>query len=118
MEPERESGQILCKGGIMIKKADDVDAYVQALRQLTARPQELVRMGQANASRAAQFGSERVQETMKMIYEIGGGIMDFSKLNYAMTIVEYQSISKVAKKLHMTQPALTRSLNHLENELG
>ena len=44
--------------------------------------------------------------------------MDFSKLNYAMTIVEHQSISKVAKKLHMTQPALTRSLNHLENELG
>lgn len=74
MEPERESGQILCKGGIMIKKADDVDAYVQALRQLTARPQELVRMGQANASRAAQFGSERVQETMKMIYErLAGG---------------------------------------------
>ena len=44
--------------------------------------------------------------------------MDFSKLNYVMTIAEYQSISKAAEKLHMTQPALTRSLNHLENELG
>lgn len=80
MEPERESGQILCKGGIMIKKADNVDAYVQALRQLTARPQELVRMGQANASRAAQFGSERVQETMKMIYERLAGDNGFLKI--------------------------------------
>ena len=69
MEPEREAEQVLCKGGIMIKKADDVDAYVQALRQLAANPQKLVLMGQANASRAAQFGSERVRETMKMIYE-------------------------------------------------
>ena len=44
--------------------------------------------------------------------------MDFSKLNYVMTIAEYQSISKAAEKLHMTQPALTRYLNHLEDELG
>ncbi len=74
MEPEREAEQIFCKGGIMIKNADDVDAYAQAVRQLAVKPQELVRMGQANASRAAQFGSERVQETMKMIYErLAGG---------------------------------------------
>ena len=69
MEPEREAEQIFCKGGIMIKNADDVEAYAQAVRQLAVKPQELVRMGQANASRAAQFGSERVRETMKMIYE-------------------------------------------------
>ena len=69
MEPEREAEQIFCKGGIMIKNADDVEAYAQAVRQLAVKPKELVRMGQANASRAAQFASERVQETMKMIYE-------------------------------------------------
>ena len=69
MEPEREAEQIFCKGGIMIKNADDVEAYAQAVRQLAVKPKELVRMGQANASRAAPFASERVQETMKMIYE-------------------------------------------------
>ena len=34
--------------------------------------------------------------------------MDFSKLNYAMTIVEYQSISKVAKKLHISRSYVSR----------
>lgn len=44
--------------------------------------------------------------------------MDSSKLHYVMTIAEYQSISRAAEKLHISQPALTRYVNKLEDELG
>ena len=67
----RESGDdpAVCKGGRMILKADDVEAYVEAVYQLASDPSSLCRMGQANARRAGEFDSRRVQEMMRKIYE-------------------------------------------------
>ena len=68
---ERESGDdpAVCKGGRMIRKADDVEAYVKAVYQLASDPGSLCQMGQANARRAGEFDSRRVQEMMRKIYE-------------------------------------------------
>ena len=44
--------------------------------------------------------------------------MEIEKLKYVAVIAEFKSISKAAEKLHMTQPALTRYLNHLEEQVG
>lgn len=69
MEMEQLGEVITCKGGVMIQKADHVDAYVQAMLRLASDSYERSRMGQANAYRAKQFGSDRVQEMMKTIYK-------------------------------------------------
>lgn len=44
--------------------------------------------------------------------------MDSAKFNYIRTIAECKSISKASQKLHISQPALTRYVNKLEDELG
>lgn len=44
--------------------------------------------------------------------------MDFNKLNYLMAIAELQSFSKAAKKCFVSQPALTRCVKNIEDELG
>lgn len=44
--------------------------------------------------------------------------MDSYKLKYVITIAEEQSISKAAKRLYVSQPALTKHINNLEKELG
>lgn len=43
--------------------------------------------------------------------------MDVKQLYYFKTIVEHQSISKAAERLHLAQPALSRQLKQLEEEL-
>lgn len=43
--------------------------------------------------------------------------MDVKQLYYFKTIVEHQSISKAAEQLHLAQPALSRQLKQLEEEL-
>ena len=63
------AGIILCRGGIMVKQADDADAYCQALLHLLSTPEELLEMGMANRTRAADFRSELVTEKMRKIYE-------------------------------------------------
>ena len=44
--------------------------------------------------------------------------MDLRVLQYFLTVVNEQSISRAAKVLHMTQPPLSRQLMDLEKELG
>ena len=44
--------------------------------------------------------------------------MDFRELQYVLAIQKYGNISKASNALYMTQPALSRFLQNLENELG
>lgn len=44
--------------------------------------------------------------------------MELRQLKYFLKIVEEQNLSRAAEALHMVQPALTRQLKALENELG
>lgn len=43
--------------------------------------------------------------------------MNFLQLEYFLTILKYNSISKAASELYITQPALSQQLIHLEKEL-
>jgi len=47
-----------------------------------------------------------------------GAKMDSKKLTYIQTIAEEGNITKAAKKLYLSQPALTIFLNKLESQLG
>ncbi len=44
--------------------------------------------------------------------------MDFNKLNYLMAVAELKSFSKAAEKCFVSQPALTRCVKSIEEELG
>lgn len=44
--------------------------------------------------------------------------MDFDQLEYFRTTAAYGSISKAAQAMHITQPALSRSIARLEDEVG
>lgn len=39
-------------------------------------------------------------------------------LRYFLTVIEEQSITHAANKLHLTQPTLSRQIKELEDELG
>lgn len=57
-----------CKGGYMVKKADDVDAYVEVLARMLKNPESMEVMKQANILRAKDFSMEKVSACMKQIY--------------------------------------------------
>ncbi len=40
--------------------------------------------------------------------------MEFNQLEQLVAIAKYGTISKAAEVLHLSQPALTRSMQHLE----
>ncbi len=44
--------------------------------------------------------------------------MDYSKYQYVITVAEMQSISRAARELYISQPALTKYINKLEEDLG
>ena len=44
--------------------------------------------------------------------------MSFDRLDYVMAIAEEQNMTKAAARLFISQPALTASINKLEEELG
>lgn len=44
--------------------------------------------------------------------------MDFNKLNYLLAVAELKSFSKAAQKCFVSQPALTRCVKNIEDELG
>lgn len=44
--------------------------------------------------------------------------MTNEKLEYILTIAEERNITRAAKRLYISQPALTLYLNRLENDLG
>ena len=45
-------------------------------------------------------------------------MIDFNKLNYLMAVAKLQSFSKAAKECYVSQPALTRCVKNIEDELG
>ena len=47
-----------------------------------------------------------------------GWIMDTDSFKYVIAIAEERSISAAARKLYITQPALTKHINKLEKRLG
>lgn len=58
-----------CKGGYMIQKADDADAYAEALALILRKPESMNSMKQANVLRAQQFSMEQVSARMEKIYQ-------------------------------------------------
>lgn len=44
-------------------------------------------------------------------------LMEFNQLEQLVTVAEYQTVSRAAEKLHISQPALTRSIQRLEEDL-
>lgn len=44
--------------------------------------------------------------------------MDFRQLKYFLEIVKYKSITKASESLHISQPALSKMIKGLEDELG
>ena len=44
--------------------------------------------------------------------------MDLLKLRYFYTVAELEHVTKAAEKLHVAQPAITKTVKLLENELG
>ena len=44
--------------------------------------------------------------------------MDIKDLQYVNSIIEWNSFSKAAKQLYISQPALSQSIKRLESELG
>ena len=49
---------------------------------------------------------------------VKGEKVDFKELEYVLFIAQEKNISKAARKLYITQPALSRALHHIEDELG
>lgn len=58
-----------CEGGIMVKKANDVNAYTNALIKLLTSPEQLSKMSISNALQATKFSSEKVDKKMREIYQ-------------------------------------------------
>lgn len=44
--------------------------------------------------------------------------MDFAKFQYVVSVAELSSFSKAAEKCHISQPALSKCINKIEDELG
>lgn len=67
--PLSQTGRLaFCKGGIMVKKADDPAAYCQALSHLLSAPAALKEMGNENRLRCQEFTVQKVGEKMEEIY--------------------------------------------------
>src|SRR3954469_8642026 len=49
---------------------------------------------------------------------IGGFIMDIRQLTYFLEVARQQSMTKAAEVLHISQPALSKMVKGLEEELG
>ena len=58
-----------CDGGILVKKADDVDAYEKAITTLLEDPQKLNECGKNNIRRAEDYSIQYVEAQMSLIYE-------------------------------------------------
>ena len=62
------SGWSLHEGGAMVKKADDVDAYVDSIRWCLAHAKWRNTCGERNRLAANNFSLEKVEKTMREIY--------------------------------------------------
>lgn len=57
-----------CRGGIMVKRADDIDGYSLAISHMLSAPQKLQEMGAANTDKSVAFSSHTVTASVKEIY--------------------------------------------------
>ncbi len=57
-------------------------------------------------------------ETITFGYRFFGGIMEFIRLKYFYEVAKCEHVTKAAENLHIAQPALTKSIKILEDELG
>lgn len=57
-----------CPGGIMVKKADHMEAYAQAIQYLLSPDQDLKALGEQNVLRSHDFSQEKVENIMKKVY--------------------------------------------------
>lgn len=57
-----------CRGGIMVKRADDIDGYCHAISHMLSIPQILKKMGTVNVAKSVAFSSETVAASVKEIY--------------------------------------------------
>lgn len=58
-----------CRGGGIVKNANDVEAYAEAIREILGAPVKLKSYGEWNARRAEQYSVELVAEHMREIYK-------------------------------------------------
>lgn len=58
-----------CDGGAMVKRADDVEAYVKAIRWCLENQERLQQAGRRNAEEAKKFTLACVEANMRKIYE-------------------------------------------------
>ena len=58
-----------CAGGIVVKKADDADAFAHAIELMVSAPQKLPLLAQANYQRSQEFHRDCVKKRMKQIYD-------------------------------------------------
>ncbi len=49
---------------------------------------------------------------------MNGGCMDLSKLRYFYVVAKHEHVTRAAEELHIAQPALTKAIHGLEDELG
>ena len=64
------------------------------------------------------WGTMMVELSQKFKSLKGGYYMDIRTLQYFVAVVECGNISIAAKKLHMTQPPLSKQIQNLESELN
>ena len=62
-------GASLCEGGILIDRADDVEAFAQGINCMLEAKDNWQDMGNCNADRSRDFSLEEVGSRMKKIYE-------------------------------------------------
>lgn len=64
----KTNGLSYCAGGIMIQKADCVDAYCRAILHMLSPTQDLRELGRQNTLRSHHFSQEKVSQIMTKIY--------------------------------------------------
>ena len=66
------------------------------------------------------FGSQTYQNGMDILVDTGMAekIMEFRQLSYFVAVVDTGSISAASRQVHIAQPALTRQIRLLEEDLG
>lgn len=57
-----------CTGGIMVSKANCIDAYCQAILHLLSPTQDLKELGRQNTLRSHNFSQEKVAQIMQKVY--------------------------------------------------